>query len=64
MLIVKVALAKAEEFDSVVIYSRDTEVFVALSHHLDSDIQENGIMETKKGWVSISEIAELLRSEM
>ena len=30
MLIVKEALVKAEEFDSVVVHSRDTDVFIAL----------------------------------
>ena len=33
MLIVKDALVKAEEFDSVVVHSRDTDVFIALLHH-------------------------------
>ena len=32
MLIVKEALVKAEEFDSVVVHSRDTDVFIALLH--------------------------------
>ena len=41
MLIVKEALVKAEEFDSVVLNSRDTDVFIALLHHLDGDIHKN-----------------------
>ena len=32
MLIVKEALVKAEEFDSIVVHSRDTDVFIALLH--------------------------------
>ena len=47
MLIVKEALVKAEVFDSVVVHSRDTDVFVALLHHLDGDIHKNIIMETR-----------------
>ena len=64
ILIVKEALIKAEEFDNVVVHLRDTDVFVALLHHLDSNIRKNVIMETKKGCVSISEIVEQLSSEM
>ena len=64
MLIVKETLVKAEELDSVVVHSRDTDVFIALLHHLDSNIHKNVIMETKKACVSISEIAEQLSSEM
>ena len=64
MLIVKEALFKVEQFDRAVVHSRDAEVFVAFSHHLDDDIHKNLIMETKKGCVSISEIAEQLSSEM
>ena len=64
MLIVKEALFKVEKLDRAVVHSRDTEVFVAFSHHLDGDIHKNVIMETKKGCVSISEIAEQLSSEM
>ena len=33
MLIVKDALVKAEEFESVVVHSRNTDVFIALLHH-------------------------------
>ena len=54
MLMVKEALVKAEEFDIAVVHSRDTDVLIALSHHLD------GHMETKKGCASISETAEQL----
>ena len=64
MLIVKVALVKAKEFGRVVVYTRDTDVFIAMLNHLDGDIPENVFMETKKGCVSISEIAEQLSSEM
>ena len=35
MLIVKNALVKAEEFDSVVLHSKDTDIFIALLHHLE-----------------------------
>ena len=58
MLMVKEALVKAEEFDIAVVHSRDTDVLIALSHHLDGDL------ETKKGCASISEIVEQLSSEM
>ena len=41
MLIVKEALFKVEKLDRAVVHSRDTEVFVAFSHHLDgSEMQE------------------------
>ena len=64
MLIVKETLLKAEVFDSIVVHSRDMDVFVALLNHLHGDIPKNVIMETKKGCVSISEIAEQLSSEI
>ena len=48
MLVVKEAFIKTEEFDSVVVHSRDTDICIALLHHLDS-IRKNVIMETKKG---------------
>ena len=64
MLIVKEALFKVEQLDRAVVHSRDAEVFVASSHHLDGDIHKNVIMETKKGCVSISEIAEQLSSKI
>ena len=60
----KEALVKSEEFDSFVVHSRDTNVFIALLHHLNGDIDQNVIMETKKGYVSMSEISEQLSSEM
>ena len=41
MMIVKEALVKAEEFDSVVLNSRDTDVFIALLRHLDGNIHNN-----------------------
>ena len=53
MLIVKEIQFKAEEFNSVVVHLRDTQVFIALLHHLDSNILKNVIMETKKGCVSL-----------
>ena len=53
MLIVKEIQFKAEEFNSVVVRLRDTQVFIALLHHLDSNIHKNVIMETKKGCVSL-----------
>ena len=53
MLIVKEVLVKAEEFDSVVVHSRDTDFFIALLHHLDSNIYKNVIMETKKDCVPL-----------
>ena len=43
---------------------KDTGVFMALFHHLDGDVHKNVIMETKKGCVFISVIAEQLRSKM
>ena len=64
MLIVKEALVKAEKFDSVIVHSRDTDVFISLLHHLDSDIHKSVIMETKKCCISISEISEQLSTEM
>ena len=64
MLIVKEVLFKVEQLERVVVHSRDAEVFVPFSHHLDGDIHKSVIMETKKGCVSISEIAEQLSSEM
>ena len=53
MLIVKEIQFKAEEFNSVVVHLRDTQVFIALLHHLDSNIHKNVIMETKRGCVSL-----------
>ena len=47
MLIVKEALIKTEEFGSVVVHSRDTDICIV--YHLDSNIHKNVIMETKKG---------------
>ena len=41
MLILKVALAKAEEFNNIVVNSRNTGVFIALLQHLDSDIHSD-----------------------
>ena len=35
MLIVKKALVKTEEFNCVVLHSRDTDIFIALLHHLE-----------------------------
>ena len=58
MLIVKEALVKAEECDSVVVHSKDTDDFIALLHHLDGNIYKNVFMETKKGYISISQITE------
>ena len=49
MLIVKEALVKAEEFNSVAVNFRDTDVFVALLHHLDGDIHKNVNKEREKG---------------
>ena len=49
MLIVKEVLIKIEESDSVVVHSRDTNIFIALLPYLDSNIHKNAIMETKKG---------------
>ena len=43
---------------------KNTYVLTALLHHLDGDIHKNIIMETKKGCLSVSEIAEQLRSEI
>ena len=43
---------------------KDTGVFMALFHHLDGDVHKNVIMETKKGCVFISVIAEQLTSKM
>ena len=43
---------------------KDTGVFMALFHHLDGDVHKNVIMETKKGCVFISVIAEQLSSKM
>ena len=63
MLIVKEALVKAEECDSVVVHSKDTDDFIALLHHLDGNIYKNVFMETKKGYISISQITEQLSSE-
>ena len=57
-------IVKAEEIDSVVVHSKDTDVFIALLHYLDSDIHKNVIMETKKVCVSISEVAGQLSFEM
>ena len=51
MPIVKETLVKSEEFDNVVVHSMDTDVFIALLHHLNGDIHKNVIMETKKGYV-------------
>ena len=59
MLIVKEALVKTEQSDSVVVHSRDTDIFIALLHHLDSNTHKNVTMKTKKG-----EKAEQLSSEM
>ena len=64
MLRVKEALVKAKEFDSFVIHSRDTDVFIALLHHLDGDILKNVIMETKKALFSLVKKTEQLSSEM
>ena len=41
-------LVKADKFDSVVVRSRDTDVLVALLHHLNCDMDKNVIIETKK----------------
>ena len=41
MLIVKVALTKAEEFNNIVVNSRNTGVFITLLQHLDSDIHSD-----------------------
>ena len=57
-------IVKAEEIDSVVVHSKDTDVFIALLHYLDGDIHKNVIMETKKVCVSISEVAGQLSFEM
>ena len=57
MLIVKEALIEAKIFDKIVVHSRDTDVFIALLHHLDNDIHNDVIMDTKKGFVSICEAA-------
>ena len=64
MPIVKEALVKSEEFDNVVVHSMDTDVFIALLHHLNGDIHKNVIMITKKGYVSMTEISEQLSVEM
>ena len=64
MLIVKDALIQAEQFTSVVVHSADTDLFVAMLHHLNFDKHNNVIMETKKGCVSINEIAQQLSPEM
>ena len=62
MLIVKKALVKAEEFDSVVLHSKDTDIFIALLHHLEVIFIR--ILSWKQRCVSISEIAEQLSSKI
>ena len=64
MLLVKEALVKAEVCSSVVVHSADTDVFIGLLHHVNGDIHGNVVMETKKGSVSISQVAEDMCSEM
>ena len=64
MLIVKEALIEAKIFDNVVVHSRDTDVFIALLHHIDNDIHNDVIMDTKKGLVSISHAAVQVTSEL
>ena len=64
MLIVKEVLIKAKD-DHVVVHSRDTDVFIALIHHIDNEVHNHSIiMNMKKGFVSVNDMASKLSPEM
>ena len=64
MVIVREALSYAKQLRNVVVHSVDTDVFIAMLYHLNSKQHHNVIMDTKKGYISINETAELLTSNM
>ena len=57
MLMVKGTLHEAETHKTVVVHSVDTDVFIALTHHFNKDTHNRVLMETKKGFVSIGDVA-------